>query len=344
LDGYHYPRYGGLPPTQLHGIYGMNTDQSVVNHGDYPMDYGMRPQLQQQVAYYSTPQSAGPNQGRMVGPFLSSFSPNTVMGANNNPQMISGMNTYAGMNQYPQGMMRSQMIFGRSPYHGGMRMGTPNTAFHIGPISTSGDPTLFQSPIRGNDLGMYNRTPNPGGNLVTQNSAATAAGQKHNSLSPYQYKTPSYLPNSTPQTGPTQTSFQGTPPPPPNYNSTSTSLPSFNQASMYQVVPPNQTTPNQFPLPAQDASNSLLFAPETLTATSTAQLQDTASLSQLSPSTAIADEFVSCSSSQKTNTLAATAVGKDSIVTSQASSQQVHMLVLFCLHSIDVSHYCLGCE
>jgi len=317
------PMHGGRPQMQQQGMYGMNPAQRVVDHPGYPMDHGMMSQ-QQQMAYR---QSAMSNQGRMVGPFATSVSPNAVVGAHNTPQMIS---SHAGMNQYPQGMMRSQsQMIGTSLNPGGMRIGSPSTGAHIGPISTSGDPTPFQPPISGNNLVMYNRTPNPGGNLVAPNSAATA-GQKRNSLSPYQYRTPSYSPNSTPPTGPTQTPFQGTPPPP-SYNSTSTSLPSVNQASTYQVVPPNQTAPNnsnQLPLPstsALEASNSPRSAPGTPTATSTVHSQDAASLSQLSPLTAMANESVSGPSSQKTssNDLAAASVGQDSTVTSQASSQQV---------------------
>ena len=338
------PMYGGRPPMQQQGMYGMNTAQRVVDHGGYPMNHGMMSQQQQQqMGYRSTLQSAMPNQGRMVGPFAASISPNAVVGANNNPQMISTMNAHAGMNQYPPGMMRSQaqpQMMGASPNPGGMRMGSPNTAAHVGPISTSGDPTPFQPPISGNNLGVYNRTPNPGGgSLVAQNSAVTA-GQKRNSLSPYQYRAPSYSPNSTPPTGPTQTSFQGTPPPPPSYNSTSTSLPSVNQASTYQVVPPNQTAPinsNQLPLPsssAQEASNSPCSAPGTPTATSTVHSQDTTSLSQLSPLTVMAnDTSVLGTSSQRTSNtdLAASSIGQDSAVASQASSQQVNMHVYFVL-------------
>jgi len=294
------------------------------------MDHIMMSQ-QQQMAYR---QSAMSNQGRMVGPFATSVSPNAVVGAHNTPQMIS---SHAGMNQYPQGMMRSQsQMIGTSPNPGGMRIGSPSTGAHVGPISTSGDPTPFQPPISGNNLAMYNRTPNPGGNLVAPNSAATA-GQKRNSLSPYQYRTPSYSPNSTPPTGPTQPSFQGTPPPP-SYNSTSHSLPSVNQAIKYQVVPPNQIAFNQLPLPstsAQEESNSLHSAPGTPTATSAVHSQVTVQLSPLN--VMVNNKSVSGPSSQKTsnNDLAAASVGQDPTVNAQVSSQQVCMCAyLLWLHII----------
>jgi len=321
------PVYGGQPPMQQQGMYGINTLQRVMNYGSYPIDYGRMSQ-QQQMAYYSTLQSAMPNQGGMVEPFATSAKPNAMVGGHNASQMISSMNARAGMNRYPPGMIRSQQMIGTSPNPGKIRMGSPNTGAHVGP---SGDPTPFQPLISGNKLRMYNRTPNPYGNLVAQNSAATA-GQKWNSLSPYQYRTPSHSPNSTLPTG---TSFQGTPRPP-SYNSTSTFLPSANQASTYQIVPPNQIALNNFnqlSLPntsAQEASNSPRSAPGTPTATSAVHSQDTV---QSSPLTAMANKSVSGPSSQKTsnNNLAAASIGQDSTVTSQASSHQVCVHNLFCM-------------
>ena len=332
------PMYPGRPPMQQQGMYGMNTGQRVVDHGGYPINHGMmsQQQQQQQMGFRTTPQSAMANQGRM--PFAASVSPNAVVGANNNPQMISN----TGMNQFPPGIMNRpqgqppQTMIGMPPNPGGIRMGSPNTGTHLGPISTSGDPTPFQPPISGNNLGIYNRGPNPGGNSV-----ATPGQKPRNSLSPYQYRTPSYSPNSTPPAGPTQASLQGTPPPP-SYNSTSNSLPSVNQASTYQVVPPNQTAPNnsnQLPLPntsAQEASNSPRSAPGTPTTTSTVHSQDTASSSQLSPLTVMAnDASVSGPSSQKTSNadLATSGVSQKSpAVASQASSQQVSMFKVFCFN------------
>jgi len=177
--------YGGQPPMQQQGMYGMNPPQRVKDHGSYPMDHIMMSQKQQQqITYCSTLQSTIPYQGRMVGPSVASVSPNAVVGEHNTPQMISSVNTHAGMNQYPHRMVRSQsqqLMIGMSPNPGGMRIGSPNIGAHIRPISTSGDLPPFQPPIGGNNLGMYNHTHNPGGNFVTQNCAATA-GQKRISL------------------------------------------------------------------------------------------------------------------------------------------------------------------
>ena len=155
---------------------------------------------------------------------------------------ILGMMNRPQMQQQQQQQMQHQQHW-MSPNPGGMRMGSQNMGTHLGPISTSGDSTPFQPPIGGNNMGMYNHSPNPGGNLMGQNSAvaAQAAGQKQNSFSSYQsqYRTTAYSPNTTPPGGPTQPQFQGTSPPP-SYNLSSNSLPSVNQASTYQVVPPNQ--------------------------------------------------------------------------------------------------------
>ena len=304
---------------------------------------------------YRTTQSAMPGPNRL-GPFSSSVSPNAVVGANNNPQMISSMNAHPGAGQYPMGMMsrpqqqqlqqqqmqhQQQSMMGMSPNPGGMRMGTQNMGTHLGPISTSGDSTPFQPPISGNNMGMYNRSPNPGGTLMGQNSAvaAQAAGQKRNSLSPYQsqYRTTAYSPNSTPPGGPAQPPFQGTPPP--SYNSSNNSLPSVNQASTYQVVPPNQTAPNnsnQLPLPSaaasQEASNSPRSGPGTPTvATSTVHSHDTVT-SQLSPLPAMAnDTTLTVTSSQKssnTDLAAPGSVSQETSNVSQGSTPQVSQLFL----------------
>jgi len=88
--------YPGRPPMQQQGMYGLNTGQRAVDHGGYPINHGMM--SQQQMGFRTTPQSAMANQGRM--PFTGSVSPNAVVGANNNPQMISN----TGMNQHPLGM------------------------------------------------------------------------------------------------------------------------------------------------------------------------------------------------------------------------------------------------
>ena len=296
---------------------------------------------------YRTTQSPMPGPNRL-GPF-SSVSPNAVVGANNNPQMISSMNAHPGTGQYPMGMMnrpqqiqqqqqqmQQQQMMGMSPNPGGMRMGTQNMGAHLGPISTSGDSTPFQPPISGNNMGMYNHSPNPGGSLMGQNSAvaAQAAAQKRNSISPYQsqYRTAGYSPNSTPPGGPTQPPFQG--PPPPSYNSSNNSLPSVNQASTYQVVPPNQTAPNnsnQLPLPsatgAQEASNSPRSGPGTPTvATSTVHSHDIVT-SQLSPLPVIAnDTAITVSSSQKSSTTdlaASSSISQEASNPSQVSTPQV---------------------
>ena len=352
--------YPGRMPMQgqPQGAYPMNTGPRAVDHAGYPMNHNMMTQGGQMG--YRTTQSAMPGPNRMVGPFSSSVSPNAVVGANNNPQMISSMNAHPGTGQYPMGMMnrpqqlqqqqqqqqmqhQQQSMMGMSPNPGGMRMGAQNMGAHIGPISTSGDSTPFQPPISGNNMGMYNRSPNPGGSLMGQNSAvvAQAAGQKRNSLSPYQsqYRTAAaaaYSPNSTsPGGGPTQPPFQGTPPPPPSYNSSNNSLPSVNQASTYQVVPPNQTAPNnsnQLPLPnaaaAQEASNSPRSGPGTPTvATSTVHTHDLVT-SQLSPLPV--DATITATSSQKSSNTDLAASSQEVSNASQGSTPQVSQL--FCMY------------
>lgn len=354
------PMYPGRMPMQgqPQGGYPMNTGPRAVDHTGYPMNHNMMSQGGQMG--YRTTQSAMPGPNRM-GPFASSVSPNAVVGANNNPQMISSMNAHPGAGQYPMGMMnrpqqqqqmqqqmqhqQQQSMMGMSPNPGGMRMGAQNMGTHLGPISTSGDSTPFQPPISGNNMGMYNRSPNPGGSIMGQNSAvaAQAAGQKRSSLSPYQsqYRTATaYSPNSTPPGGPTQPPFQGTPPPPPSYNSSNNSLPSVNQASTYQVVPPNQTAPNnsnQLPLPsaagAQEASNSPRSGPGTPTvATSTVHTHDLVT-SQLSPLPVVAnDTTITVTSSQKssnTDLAASSSVSQEVSNASQGSTPQVSPLVLY---------------
>jgi len=341
------PMYASRMPMQgqPQGAYPMNAGPRV-DHAGYPMNHNMMSQGGQMG--YRTTQSAMPGPNRL-GPF-SSVSPNAVVGANNNPQMISNMNAHPGTGQYPPGMMnrpqpqqqpqmqvqhQQQAMMGMSPNPAAMRIGSQGMGGHLGPISTTGDSTPFQPPISGNNIGMYNRSPNPGGSLMGQNSAiaAQAAGPKRNSLSPYQsqYRTPAYSPNSTPPGGPTQTPFQGTPTPPPSYNSSSNSLPSVNQASTYQVVPPNQTAPNnsnQLPLPsaaaAQEASNSPRSGPGTpTTATHSHDIVN----SQLSPLTAVAnDTAMTVTSSQKssnTDLAASSSVNQESASGSQGSTPQV---------------------
>ena len=352
------PMYPGRVPMQgqPQGAYPMNTGPRAVDHAGYPMNHNMMSQGGQVV--YRTTQSAMPGPNRL-GPFSSSVSPNAVVGANNNPQMISGMNAHPGAaGQYPMGMMnrpqqlqqqqqqiqQQQSMMGMSPNPGGMRMAAQNMGAHLGPISTSGDSTPFQPPISGN-MGMYNRSPNPGGSLMGQNSAVVAqaaAGQKRTSLSPYQsqYRTAAYSPNSTPPGGPTQPTFQGAPtPPPPSYNSSNNPLPSVNQASTYQVVPPNQTAPNnsnQLPLPsagtAQEASNSPRSGPGTPTvATSTVHTHDLVT-SQLSPLPVMAnDTTITVTSSQKssnTDLTASSSVSQEVSNASQGSTPQVSQLYI----------------
>lgn len=347
------PMYSSRMPMQAQpqGGYPMNAGPRV-DHTGYPINHNMMSQGGQMG--YRTTQSPMPGPNRL-GPF-SSVSPNAVVGANNNPQMISSMNAHPGAGQYPPGMMnrpqpqqqpqmqhqQQQAMMGISPNPAAMRMGSQSMGGHLGPISTTGDSTPFQPPISGNNMGMYNRSPNPGGGLMGQTVVAPqAAGPKRNSLSPYQsqYRTTAYSPNSTPPGAPTQPSFQGTPTPPPSYNSSSNSLPSVNQASTYQVVPPNQTAPNnsnQLPLPsaaAQEASNSPRSGPGTPTAaTSTVHSHEIVN-SQLSPLTAVAnDTAMTVTSSQKssnTDLAASSNVNQESA--SQGSTPQVSRLLLFCV-------------
>ena len=351
------PMYSSRMPMQgqPQGAYPINTaGPRAVDHAGYPMNHNMMSQGEQ-MGYRMT-QSAMPGPNR-IGPFSTFVSPNAVVGANNNPQMISSMNAHPGAaGQYQMGMMnrpqiqqqqqqqmqqQQQSMMGMSPNPGGMRMGSQNMGTHLGgPISTSGDSTPFQPPISGNNMGMYNRSPNPGGSLMGQNSAVAVqvAGQKRNSLSTYQsqYRSTAYSPNSTPPGGPTQPQFQGTPPPP-SYNSSSNSLPSVNQASTYQVVPPNQTAPNnsnQLLLPsaatAQEASNSPCSGPGTPTAaTSTVHSHDIVT-SQLSPLTVMAnDSSMTVTSSQKsssTDLTSSTNVNQETSSVSQGSAPHVSQL------------------
>ena len=366
------PMYQSRMPMQgqPQGTYPMNTaGPRAVEHAGYPMNHNMMSQGGQMG--YRTTQSTMPGPNRM-GPFSTTVSPNAVVGANNNPQMISSMNAHpgaAGQYQMPGMMNRPQMqqqqqqmqqqqqsMMGMSPNPGGMRMGSQKMGTHLGPISTSGDSTPFQTPISGNNMAMYNRSPNPGGSIMGQNSAV-AAGQKRNSLSPYhqsQYRS-TYSPNSTPPGGPTQPQFQGTPPPP-SYNSSNNSLPSVNQASTYQVVPPNQTAPinsNQLPLPsgtaAQEASNSPRSGPGTPTAaTSTVHSHDIVT-SQLSPLTVMAnDSGMTVTSSQKssnTDLTASTNVSQEASSVSQGSTPQVsHRLFVCAFLTICMCVFFLDCK
>ena len=248
-----------------------------------------------------------------------------------------GMMNRPQMQQQQQMQHQKQSMMGMLPSPSGMGMGSQNMGTDLGSISTSGDSTPFQPPISCNNMGMYNRSPNPGGNLMGQNSAvaAQAEGQKRNSLSPYQsqYRTTAYSPNSTPPGCPTEPQFQGTPPPP-SYNLSSNSLPSVNQASTYQVVPPNQTAPNnsnQLPLPsavaAQEASNSPRSVPGTPTAaTSTLRSHDSVT-SQLSPLTVMAnDTAMTVTLSQKSSNAdlaASSSVSQEASSVSQGSTPQV---------------------
>lgn len=344
---------------QPQGAYPMNTGPRGVDHAGYPMNHNMMSQGGQMGYRNTQPAMPGPNR---IGPF-SSVSPNAVVNAQNNPQMISSLNAHPGTGQYPPGMInRSQLqqqqqmqhqqmqhqqqaMMGMSPNPGGMRIASQNMGAHLGPISTSGDSTPFQPSISGgNNMGMYNRSPNPGSNLMVQNSAVAAqqvaAGQKRNSLSPYQsqYRTAAYSPNTTPPGGPVQPPFQGTPPPP-SYNSPSNSLPSVNQASTYQVVPPNQTAPNnsnQLPLPsaaAQEASNSPRSRPGTPTAaTSTVHSHDIVSQQQMSPLTAVPnDTALTVTSSQKSSTTDLAASSQEPSSVSQGSTPQVTGVFILCV-------------
>ena len=139
--------YPGWPPMQQQGMYGMNTGQRVVDHGGYPINHGMMSQ-QQQMGFRTTPQSAMANQGRM--PFAGSFNPNAV---NVNPQMISNMNSYTGINQYPTGMMNraQQQLVRMSPYSGGARVVFPSTGANSRPVRP-----LVDSGRRPNTGGGYN--------------------------------------------------------------------------------------------------------------------------------------------------------------------------------------------
>ena len=263
-----------------------------------------------------------------------------ILGQQANIKCIGMINRPQIQQQQQQMQQLQQSMMGMSPNPSGMRMGSQNIGTHLGgPISTSGDSTPFQPPISSNNMGMYNRSPNPGGSLMGQNSAVAAqvAGQKRKSLSPYQsqYRSTAYSPNSIPPGGPTQPQFQGTPPPP-SYNSSSNSLPSVNQASTYQVVPLTRLFPitNQLPLPsaatAQEASNSPRSGPGTPTAaTSTVHSHDIVT-SQLSPLTVMAnDSSMTVASSQKssnTDLTSSTNVSQETSSVSQGSAPQVSQL------------------
>ena len=164
------PMYPSRIPMQPQGTYPMNTaGPRAVEHAGYPMNHNMMSQGGQMG--YRTTQLVMPGPNRM-GPFSTTVSPNAVVGANNNPQMISSMNAHPGaagqyqmpgmmnrpqMQQQQQMQLQQQSTMGMSLNPGGMRMGSQNMGTHLGPISTSGDSTPFQPPISGNNMVMYNR-------------------------------------------------------------------------------------------------------------------------------------------------------------------------------------------
>ena len=166
------PMYPGWSPMQQQGMYGMNAGQRVVDHGGYPMNFGMMSQQQQQqigqqqMGYWSTPRSTMLNQGRM--PFAGSVSPNAV---NVNPQIISNFNSHTGMNQYPTGMMnRAQQQLARMlPNSGEARVIFPSTGANPRPVRP------FQPLV---DSG---RRPNTGGG----HNPAMIVAHKPGSIIPY---------------------------------------------------------------------------------------------------------------------------------------------------------------
>ena len=206
--------YGGRPPMQQQGMYGMDTAQRVVDHGGYSMNHCMMSQRQQ----IGTLQSSMP---RMMGPTAASVSPNAFVGVNNNPQMISSMNAYPGMNQFPPGMINSsqpqqqrhlQKWIRMSPNPGGMRMGFSNTGTHVRLISP------FQSPVNSDNFRKYNWPPHSGG----EQNPAMMAVPKQSSFIPYE------SPNS-------ERPMLSLPPlSSPSYNSSSISIP---YDSTYQLLP-----------------------------------------------------------------------------------------------------------
>ena len=165
--------YPGWPPMQQQGVYGMNTGQRVVDHGGYPMTFGMMSQQQQQqhqpqqqMGYWSAPHLAMPNHGRMR--FVASFSPNDVY---TDPQIISNVNSHAGMNQYPTGMINraQQQLVRMSPNFGGA----------IVTLSSTGANPRPTRPFH--PLVDSGRSPNPGG----EHNPAMIAANKPGSIIPH---------------------------------------------------------------------------------------------------------------------------------------------------------------
>lgn len=230
------------------GTYHMNTGPRAAGHTGYPVNYGMISQ-RGQTGYWATHnQSAMPGPSRIVT-FSSHVTPNAVMDADNNPQIISSMNVHGRVGQYdPVGMMhkphQQQFMMGMSPNPGGMRMRFQNMGVNFGQFNTSGDP--FQPLISGNNMKTYNCLPNLGGSIMTQTSAvaAQASSQEKYGLIPYQFqhRSTGHSPSSTSIEGHTQPRFQDTPPSPRYKSSSSNIPPGVNNASVYQMVPPNQAT------------------------------------------------------------------------------------------------------
>ena len=220
------PMYPSRLPVQGQpqgGAYHMNTGPRAAGHKGYPMNYGMTSQGGQTGYWATHNQSAMPGPSR-IATFSSHVTPNAVMDADNNPQIISSMNVHGRVGQYdPVGMMHKP---------------------HQQKIMMGGNP--FQPLISGNNMETYNCLPNLGGSIMKQNSAvaAQASSQEQYGLIPYQFqhRSTGHSPSSASIEGHTQPRFQDTPPSPRYKSSSSNIPPGVNNASIYQMVPPNQAT------------------------------------------------------------------------------------------------------
>ena len=236
------------------GAYPMNTGARGADHTGYHMNYGMMSQGGQTGYWATHNQSAMPSPSR-IGPFSSHVTPDVIMHPNYSPQLISNMKVHQGASQYcPTGMLNKSHIHHHQQHSRmGMstnpaRMGFQSMGTRFGLINTSVGP--FQTLISGKNTGQNSVKELSGDSFMGQNiaEAVQVADQECSSLSlnQPQFRTTAYSPSSNPLQDYIPPRFQGKPPPLPIYKPSSySSLPCVNKSSIYQVVSPNQTTPDQ---------------------------------------------------------------------------------------------------
>ena len=241
------PMYSSRIPIQgqPQGAYPMNTGPRSADHTGYVKNYGMM-SLGGQTGYWTTDnQLTMPGPSR-IGQFSSCVTPNAVMNASNDPQIVSGMNIHQGAGQYDPMVKNLQMQ--QQSMMGMSRMGFQNMGTPFEQINTSRDP--FQPLICSSNMGTYNSLPNTGGRLMGQNlAAAQVVGQEQSGLSPYQShcRSTTHSPSSIPLRAQVQSHFKGITPPLSYKSLPSRTLPGINKASIYQTIPPNRTTPINSP-------------------------------------------------------------------------------------------------